>query len=102
MAKTEPLASPKGELTGRARLERLEAMLDVANGRIAAHGIAVDLLLKALAAVDRGSGVAIAMALEVAELDLIDLEGDTETVRALRHLREQLAHALPPDDEEGA
>ena len=97
MVKIEPLALPEAQCTGSARLDRFEAMLAAANGQIAAHGIVVGLVLRALTAVDRHSGAAIAMALEVAEMDLVDFQGETETVRALRHVREQLAHALPPD-----
>lgn len=98
MAETDPPAPPTRDCTPHTRLERLEATLEAVLGRVSAQAIAVDLLLKALAANDRRSGVAVAMALEVAEVDLLELEGETETVRALRHIREQLAHALPPEE----
>jgi len=96
MVETDPPASPIPE-PGEDRLERLEAMLDTVLGRLSAHTMAISLLLKALAAINRDSGAAVAMALEVAEIDLLDLEGDTETIRVLRHIREQLANAPPPD-----
>ncbi len=96
MIETGPQRPPGDENLEQGRLDRIEAMLDVARGQISAHAIVVDLLLKALAAVDRDSSVAIAMALEVAEMDLVDFQGETETVLALRHIHEQLRQALPP------
>jgi hypothetical protein len=99
MAETDPPAPPIRDCTRETRLGRLEATLDAMQGRLSAQAIAVDLLLKALAGSDRRSGIAVAMALEVAEVDLLELEGETETVRALRHIRERLSHAMPPEDD---
>ena len=99
MAETDLPEPPTRDRTRDIRLERLEATLELVLGRLAAHSIAVDLLLKALAAADRDSGAAVAMALEVAEVDLLEIEGETETVRAIRNIRERLAHALPPEED---
>jgi hypothetical protein len=97
MIETDPPASPMADCAPQDRVARLEAMLDAVLGRLSAQATAIDLLLKALTAIDRASGVAVAMALEVAELDLLEAEGETEAVRALRHIREQMEHALPPE-----
>lgn len=97
MGETDLARAPHAGSAERRRLDQLEAMLDAALGQVLAQGVAVDLLLKALASIDRQSGAAIAMALDVAEMDLADRDGETETVLALRRIREQLSHALPPE-----
>ena len=99
MAETDPPTPPIRDCSRDIRLERIEDILDAMLGRLSAQAVAVDLLLKALAANDRRSGVAVAMALEVAEADLLEQDGETETVRALRHIRERLSHALSPEDD---
>lgn len=97
MIETDPLASSMADRVAHDRVARLEAAFDAVLGRLSAQATAIDLLLKALAMIDRASGVAVAMALEVAEADLLEADGETEEVRALRHIRAQMGHALPPE-----
>jgi hypothetical protein len=87
MAETDP----------QERLQRLETALVAVRGEIAAHAIVIDFLVRAIASVDGASSEAIAMALEVAEMDHIDTHGETEISQALRRTRERLGFALPAD-----
>ena len=81
------------EATPQRRLDRLEAEVAALRGQVAAQGIVVDLLMKAVASLDAASSGAVAMALEVAEMDHLEIDGDIETAQALRRLRERLGLA---------
>jgi hypothetical protein len=68
-----------------------ELRLELIEARLRAQEVALHSLCKAIAAIDRGSGHAVALALEVAELEQLEAIGEEdETVRLLRRFREQV------------
>jgi hypothetical protein len=71
-------------LSTELRLELLEA-------RLRAQEVVLQSLCKAIASIDRVSGHAVAVALEVAELEQLELTGaEDEVIRLLRRFREQV------------
>jgi hypothetical protein len=75
------------------RLDGFAAELATLRGQVAAQAIVIDLLVKAIAHLDGASSEAIAMTLEVAEMDQTEAHGDGETAMALRRIRERLGFA---------
>jgi hypothetical protein len=92
----EPLASEGPE---QDRLTRLETTVEALQGQLSAYAIVIEFLVKAMATIDGESSEAIAMGLEVAEMDHIDTYGETETAKALRSLRERLGFVLPTHED---
>lgn len=67
-----------------------ELRLSVLEARLHAQEVVLQCLCKAIASIDGRSGHAIALALEVAELEQAEITGeDDEVVRLLRRFREQ-------------
>jgi hypothetical protein len=99
MAKTAPQDPSRQKSPDEDRIKRLESMVESLQGQVAACAIAIEFLGKALTSFDRESSEAIAMGLEVAEMDHIDTHGETETAKAIRGLRERLGFSLSPHDE---
>ena len=79
-----------------------ELRLELIEARLGAQELALQWLLKAIASIDSRSGHAVALALEVAELEQLELTGEEdETVRFLRRFREQIeesAQQLTPSE----
>lgn len=98
MSESDPQASSEPSGPWQDRLERLEASAAALQGQVAAYAILVEFLVKAMASIDSASLEAIAMGLEVAEMDHIDTHGETETAKALRSLRERLGFVLPTQE----
>jgi uncharacterized coiled-coil protein SlyX len=68
-----------------------ERRLELLEARLRAQEVVLQSLCKAIALMDSRSGHAVALALEVAELEQLELTGEEdEVVRLLRHFREQL------------
>ena len=68
-----------------------ELRLELIEARLGAQEVALRWLLKAIASIDSRSGHAVALALEVVELEQLELTGEEDaTVRFLRRLREQI------------
>jgi|1185.fasta_scaffold497556_1 hypothetical protein len=68
-----------------------ELRLELIEARLRAHEVALQWLFKAIASIDPGSGQAVLLALEVLELEQLELTGEEdETLRCLRRVREQL------------
>jgi hypothetical protein len=69
----------------------IELRLELLEARLRAQEVVLQSLCKAIALIDRRSGHAVALALEVAELEQLELIGEEdETVRLLRRFREQV------------
>ncbi len=67
-----------------------ESPLAMIESRLRAHELVLQCLVKAVALLDERSGHAMALALEVAEEEQIELRGeDDDIVRLLRLMREQ-------------
>lgn len=67
-----------------------ELRLSMLEGRMHAQEVVLQCLCKAIATIDGRSGRAVALALEVAELEQAEITGeDDEVVRLLRRFREQ-------------
>jgi hypothetical protein len=68
-----------------------ELTLALLEARLRAQELVLQSLCKAIATIDRRSAHAVALALEVAELEQIEAAGEEdETVRLLQRFREQL------------
>ena len=68
-----------------------ERRLELLEARLRAQDVVLQSLCKAIASIDRQSGHALALALEVAELEQLELTGEEdEVVRLLRRFREQV------------
>jgi uncharacterized coiled-coil protein SlyX len=68
-----------------------ELRLELLEARLRAQEVVLESLCKAIASMDRRSGHAVALALEVAELEQLEAAGEEdETVRLLRRFREQV------------
>ena len=69
----------------------IELRLELLEARMRAQDVVLQSLYKAIASLDRRSGHAIALALEVAELEQLEIMGEEdEVVRLLRRVREQV------------
>ncbi|MDF3061841.1 MAG: hypothetical protein K0S06_1950 [Microvirga sp.] len=68
-----------------------ELRLELLEARLRAQEVVLQSLCKAIASIDRRCGHAVALALEVAELEQLEAIGEEdETVRLLRRFREQV------------
>jgi hypothetical protein len=69
----------------------IELRLELLEARLRAQGVVLQALSKAIASLDPRTGHAIALALEVAELEQLEVMGEEdEVVRLLRRVREQM------------
>jgi len=74
-----------------AERQSTELRLELIEAQLRAQQVALHWLCKAIASIDHHSGHAVALALEVAELEQLDLSAEEDaTVRLLRRFREQI------------
>jgi len=69
----------------------IELRLELIEARLRAQEVALHWLFKAITSIDPAAGQAVLLALEVLELEQLELTGkEDETLRCLRRFREQL------------
>jgi hypothetical protein len=74
-----------------AERQSTELRLEFIEAQLRAHQVALHWLYKGIASIDHRSGHPVALALEVAGLEQLELTGEEDaTVRLLRHFREQI------------